>query len=430
MAKDRIISGLDIGSSKVTAIIASVLGEKINILGVAQNESRGIKKGQVVDIEEAVSAIGGCFDAAERMAGVAIGSALIAVGGGHIACQNSKGVVAVSDPQGEIKEQDDITRVIEAARAVSLPSSREIIHCIPRSFTVDNQAGISDPTGMTGVRLEIETHIITGSSTAMRNLAKCVADVGIEIEGLVFSGLAASYAVLSETEKELGVVLVDIGGGTTSICVYSDGSLIHSAVIPVGAKNITNDIAIGLRVSLETAEKIKLSLVKKQKTAVLPEGIKDETKEDQDEINLTGLGAAEEIKKVSRKTLTEGIIRPRLSEIFSLVGMELKGSGLGAATPAGVVLTGGGAETVLALETCRRTLALPVRLGTCEGKVTGLIDEILTPAFAVPVGLILFGLKETETKYASGFPFFGKTIAKPMRGIWQKGMEMIKSFLP
>ena len=247
MAKNHIFAGIDVGTEKVCTIITALNEETndTNVIGVASTPSKGLRKSQIVDLEEAINAITGSVEAAERMAGYNITQAYVSVSGSHIASQNSKGVVAVSEPQGEIKPED-IDRVIEAARAIALPSAREIIHVIPRDYTVDAQSGIKDPAGMTGVRLEAEAHIITGAATALKNVTKCINELGIAVQGLVFSGLASAYSVLSETEKELGVVLVDIGAGTTSLTAYVDGAIAHSFVIPIGARNITNDLAIGI----------------------------------------------------------------------------------------------------------------------------------------------------------------------------------------
>src|SRR3989304_3214559 len=243
MPKDKVVVGIDIGSSKVGTVVAT-LGEDYtpNIIGVASYPAKGLRKGQVVDIDEAVHSIAQSVEAAERMAGYSIGTAFVSVDGSHVESQNSKGVVAVSDQSGEISPEA-VTRVVEAARAISLPSSREILHVIPRFFVVDSQSGIKDPLGMTGVRMEVETHIITGATTALRNIAKCVSQVGIDVVGLVFSGLAGSYSVLTDTEKELGVVLVDFGGGNTDISIFQDGAPAHCAVLPIGARNVTNDLA-------------------------------------------------------------------------------------------------------------------------------------------------------------------------------------------
>lgn len=431
MAKDKLIVGIDVGTTKITTVIATPGDDKPNVIGVSTIYSKGLRKGQVVNIEEAVSTISQSVEAAERMAGTSVSGAFISLGGIHIACQNSKGVVAVSEPEKEISAEDT-RRVIEAAQALSLASTREILHVLPRHFTVDSQDGIIDPVGMTGVRLEVDTHIVTCSSTAARNLAKCVEELGISVEGLVFSGLAASYSILSDTEKELGVIMVDIGGGTSDVCIYCEGALAYSGVIPVGAKNITNDLAIGLRVSLESAEKIKLALSqKKLSPSVMPEE-KSKRDDAKDDVDLTDLGLPEELKKASRRTLIEGIIKPRLAEIFTLVGLELQKSGMAGATPAGIVVTGAGAETIGITETAKQRLSLPVRIGSPTG-LNGLVDELQGPSSACAVGLVLYGAKK-EVSQGSGMPLFKNvrgTLGKiPIGGIAKRIVDLLKSFLP
>ncbi len=423
MSKNRIIAGIDLGSSKIATLVAQVVTDEVNfektvnIVGVSSVDSKGVRKGQIVDIEEAVDAIVTGVEAAERMAGYNLETAYISVGGAHIASQNSHGVVAISDPQGEITSED-VDRVIEAASAISLPSSREIIHVIPREFIVDGEPGVQDPVGMSGVRLEVNTHIITASSSSLKNLRKAVNEVGINVSELVFSGLAASYSVLTKTEKELGCVLIDIGGGTTSIAAYVDGSLSFSGVLPVGAKNVTNDLAIGLRVSIETAEKIKLALSEEEKKS-------KKSKEESDEFDLFSLGVTDS-KKISRKTLTEGIIKPRLNEIFTMVRMALEREGLINQIPAGAIITGGGAEIVGISDSAKRMLLLPVRTGKPKG-VSGLIDDIINPSFANPVGLILYAAaKEPEESLTS----FSKRFKLPSKGILGKLINTIRELLP
>lgn len=432
MARDRIISGIDIGSSKITTLIASVSEDQdVRVIGVSTVASKGLRKGQIVNIEEATAAISQSLEAAERMAGASVGSAFILTGGNHIASMNSHGVVAVAEPDKEITV-NDVKRVIDAAKAIQMPSSREILHIIPRGYLVDGQEGIVDPVNMTGVRLEVETHLITGGSIAIRNLYKCVEELGVDVEGIVFGGLASSYATLTDTEKELGVVLVDIGGGTTDIAIYVDGALSYSSVIPVGAINITKDLAAGLRISLESAEKIKLALGQLPKIPMLPEeDEKTKTKtEKNDDMDVSQLHLIEDIKVVSRKTLVEGIVKPRLNEIFSLVGLEIKKSGFGGMTPSGIVLTGGGALTVGAIEAARRNLAMSVHIGTPKN-ISGLIDEITTPAFSASVGLLLYGVKAEKRENAPLFSGFGKIGDHiPVKGLAGKMVNLIKSLLP
>ncbi len=409
------------GSTKVATLISQVSSDpitgevSINIVGASSLPSRGIKKGQIVDIDEAVESAITSVESAERMAGYNLESAYVALGGAHVHSQNSHGVVAVSDPNGEIT-QNDVDRAIDAASAVSLPASREVIHVLPREFVVDGESGVRDAVGMSGVRLEVDTHMISVASSAIKNVKKAVNEVGIQIEELVFSGLASAEAVISSTEKELGCVLIDIGGGTTSIAVYVDGSLVYSGVIPVGAKNVTNDLAIGLRVSLETAERIKIALSAKKR--------KDQ--EETDEMDLVSLGVTE-IKKISKKTLLEGIIRPRLNEIFTMVRLELERQNLINRIPSGAIITGGGAETAGVVDSAKRMLSLSVRIGVPKG-VGGLVDDIMVPSFATSIGLLLYGAKQQPFQGAGNS--FGKKLKFPSVGIFGKLVESIKDLLP
>jgi len=425
MPKERIVTGIDIGSSKVCSIIASVSPEgRISVIGVSSVPSKGIKKGVVVDIDEAVEAIANSLEGAERMAGYAVSTAFVSVNGKHISSLNSHGVVAVAHQEGEIVESD-VMRVTEAAQAISIPSSREIIHVIPRGFIVDNQDEIRDPVGMSGVRLEVETNIISGGATIMRNLVKCVQQVGVEPEELVFTGIASSEAVLSDTEKELGTVLIDLGGGTTGIVVFAGGSPGYSAVLPVGGQNITNDLAVGLRLSLEDAEKVKIKLSEEGRAVGVasPEsdkgakkgGVKDS------EIDISELGL--ERTSVPRR-LVENIIEARLTEIFKMVGKEIKNSEFAEKLPAGVVLTGGAAETMGAEKVAKNVLGLPLRIGYPRG-VTGLIDEIGSPAYAASVGLLLYSAYfEPQTRLS-------RIVSKEkLGGIFARVLEWVKSFLP
>lgn len=439
MTEGKIVVGIDIGTSKVVTLIAKV-DTSLNILGVSEVKSAGIRKGQIVDIEEAVAVINNSLEAAERMAGYSVSNVVASIGGAHIESVNSKGVVAVSTPQGEIA-RNDLDRVIDAARAVSLPSTREIIHVLPRNYTVDGQEGIKDPVGMTGVRLEVDTHIITANTTSLRNLEKALSEVGVDVSNIVFSGYASSLAVLSDTEKELGVVLVDIGAGTTDIAVYVEGSISYSSVLPIGARHITNDLAIGLRLSLESAEKIKLFLSQKDTTRIklTEEDLERPSHQREtepsasskgDEIDLASLGLPEEVRKVSKKTLIDGIIRPRLNEIFTMVGLEVKKSGFAGQTPAGLVVTGGGAQTIGAQDAAKRMLAMPVRVGL-PTDLKGIIDEIQHPSFSTAVGLLMYGAKaDVATK---SLPFGMNMPSIPgvnVNKIFGKVINLIKSFMP
>jgi cell division protein FtsA len=399
MAKEQIITGIDIGSSKIATVIATLSPEsKISVIGVSTVKSRGMKKGVVVDIDEAVEAIAESLEAAERMAGYAVSSAFVLVDGTHINSLNSHGVVAVSNPEGEIGSSD-VDRVTEAAQAISIPSSREIIHVIPRGFIVDSQDGVRDPVGMSGIRLEVRTNIISGSTTVMRNLVKCVQQVGVDVDDLVYGGLAASESTLTDTEKELGAVLVDIGGGTTDVLIFEGGSPAYAAVLPIGGQNVTNDLAIGLRTSLEDAEKIKLKLSNEKRAheARGPSnlehqegGLAEDGSVGDDEVDVSDLGL--EVTTLP-KTMLYDIIEARLNEIFSLVALEIKKSNLTGKLPAGVVVCGGSSQTIGVSKVAKRVLNMPVRLGLPAG-VTGLIEEISGPAYAASVGLLLYGSEQ------------------------------------
>lgn len=438
MPKGRLLVGIDVGTEKICTIISSVNPEtgKVNVIGVAAHPSKGIRKSQIVDIEDAIEAITESVEAAERMAGFNIDTAFVSISGTHIASQNSKGVVAVSEPDGEIVTED-VERVIEAARAISLPASREILHVIPKDFVVDSQEGIKNPIGMTGVRLEAEAHIVTAASTAAKNLTRCLHETGIEVEELVFSGLASSYSTISETERELGVVLVDIGAGSTSLSVFVEGALTHSAVLPVGAKHITNDLAIGLRVSLESAEKIKKLLSEKNQKVAVPKASETrkerlERKRKEDELDLSKLNLPEQLASVSRKFVVEGIIKPRLKEMFELIGQQLQTSGYASMTPAGVIVTGGGAETIGMVEVGKKVLSMPVKVGTPTG-LSGLVDEIEQPAFATSMGLIFYASKLGESRgQARSMPSFDPGLLKklPIEPLLRKAKQIFQSFLP
>ena len=431
MSRSDLMVAIDIGSSKIVTLVGQYFPdeERVNIIGVANFPAQGIRKGQIVNIEQATDSLIESVEAAERMAGFSISQAFIGISAPHIDSINSQGVVAISDPKGEITD-DDVERVIEAARAVSLPSSREILHVIPRQFTVDGQGGVIDPVGMTGVRLEVEAHIVTVSSPALKNLAKCINEAGVNPLAFVFSGFATAESVLTPTEKELGVVLVDIGGGVTSLTIYNEGAPCYSTVLPVGAQNITNDLAIGLRLSLEEAEKLKIALEKIKRD--------ENGKFEEDEVSLKKLGVADDLKRrISLKTAVDGIIAPRVNEIFSLIREEIKESGFGGATPSGVVLTGGGAKTVDIKYNCQRVLGLPVRIGLPE-KVGGIVDDIITPDFTSSLGLIFYGIKKKRLQKVSIYKSIDfikiaqkiKNKGLPIKGVFQRLSEWLKPLLP
>jgi len=432
MSRFKIINAVDIGSTKITSLMCQYFPEEeqTNVLGVSSVEARGIRKGQIVDIEEATESVTKSVEAAERMAGFSLKEATIGISAPHINSINSSGVVAVSDPNKEITSQD-VDRVIEGARAISIPSSSEIIHVVPRYFTVDGQEGILDPVGMTGVRLEVEANIVIASLPAIKNLTRCINDVGLNIISLTYSGFAAGETVLTETERELGVILIDIGGGVTSLTIYSEGFPCFVRVLPIGANNVTNDLAIGLRLSLENAEKLKNYLTKDiSKQINKDKKTKKKTKEE-DKIDLRKAGIVlEEKQKISRMSTVNGIIKPRLDEIFSLLKEEIKESGFGGATPAGVILTGGGAHVVGVKRSCQEVLGLPARIGIPK-PVSGLVDEIIDPSYASCLGLISYMVK-TKKETIKTQPFNLSHLAEKMKfgGLVKKLSQVIKPLLP
>ena len=390
--KNQIIAGVDIGSSKIASIVGinSPEDNEIRIIGFNTTPSKGVRKGLIVDIDQVTASVEESIEKAERMAGHKVNSCLVAVGGPHIASLNSHGIVAVAHPEGEINEED-VARVIDAARAISLSNTKQIIEVSPRDFIVNGQSGIKNPVGMSGVRLEVDTHIITASQTNLKNIDRCLMELGLQNSGFIFAGLASAEACITDTEKELGVALVDIGGGKIDLAVYVEGALAYSSSIAIGARHVTNDIAVGLRVSLDSAEKIKLHLNKNIDDKKHP------LKQSQTNLNFADLNLPETLGEISLKTLVDGIIAPRLEEIFKLIFEELDKSGFANLIPSGIVITGGGALTVGMLETGRRIIGLPIRLGIPQG-VTGLVDEVMHPPFATCIGLLLYGKKNTTEK--------------------------------
>lgn len=420
---ENLICAIDIGSFKIASIVGIMTKEsdELRVIGFDAVPSRGVKKGLIVDIDQVTQSIEESVEKAERMAGQKISRVLVSIGGPHITSLNSHGVVAVANAQGEIS-QEDINRVIEAARAISLSNTRHIIEVTPREYVVDGQPGIKNPIGMTGVRLEVDTHIITASQTNLKNIDRCLNDLGVANTGFIFSGLASAQAVLTDTEKELGVVLVDIGGGKTDICMYVDGALSYSSSIGIGARHVTNDIAVGLRVSLDSAEKIKLHLAKSLTH-------RDDKSFKKESLHLQELMLPENVSDVSLKTLVDGIIAPRLEEIFKLIFEEIEKSGYGNAIPSGLVVTGGGALTVGLIEMGRKVIGLPMRLGRPAG-VTGLIDELINPQYATTVGLILCGRQNIMRGDIKSKDFNKMikdfSIGNPLG----KLQELIKQFIP
>jgi len=374
----NIVVGLDIGTTKICAIIAEVNGTRaVDIIGIGTSPSKGLRKGVVVNIDVTVESIRRAIAEAELMAGVKTGAAFVGIAGGHIKGINSRGVIAISGKDHGVTPAD-VERVIDAAKAVALPVDREVIHVLPQEFMIDDQGGIREPLGMSGIRLEAEVHIVTGAVTSAQNIIKCANRAGLEVQDIVLQQLASSEATLSQDEKDLGVVLVDVGGGTSDIAVFVDGSIYHTAVLSLGGDHVTNDIAIGLRTPAHEAEAIK----KKYGCALASLAKKDET------VEVPSVGGRRP-RVLSRQTLCE-IIQPRMEEIFGLVDREVQRAGLQGRVAAGAVVTGGCSILDGVPELAEQIFDLPVRRGLPTG-VGGLTDVVASPIFATGVGLVLYG---------------------------------------
>ena len=372
----NLIVGLDVGTSKVVAIVGEIKsGGEIEIIGIGSHPSRGLKKGVVVNIESTVQSIQRALEEAELMAGCEIHSVHAGIAGNHIRSLNSHGIVAIKDRE---VTHGDVERVIDAARAVAIPADQKILHILPQEFIIDEQEGIREPVGMSGVRLEARVHMVTGAVSAAQNIVKCVRRCGLEVDDLILEQLSSSFAVLSDDEKELGVCLVDIGGGTTDIAVFTEGSIRHTAVVPIAGDQVTNDIAVALRTPTQHAEEIKI----KYACALTQLAASDET------IEVPSIGDRPS-RRLSRQTLAE-VVEPRYEELLGLVQAELRRSGFEDLIAGGVVLTGGSAKMEGLIELAEEVFHMPVRLGVPQ-YVTGLVDVVRNPIYATGVGLLLFG---------------------------------------
>ena len=412
MAKHKVIAGLDIGNSKIRVAVA-VLEEGShlpNVIGVGVAKSGGLRKGNVIDVEEAVTNISSALEDAERMAGEPIHHVFLGIGGDHIASQDSKGVIAISHSGNEIIE-DDVDRVLEAAQAVSIPSNRRILRIIPKSFTVDEQTGIKYPVGMTGIRLEVLAHLVTGLVPTVKNVEKCVHQAGVDINDIIPSGLAASEAVLTKRQKELGVVVIDVGCGGTNLSVFEEGTVLHTASLPIGGENVTNDIAIGLRTSIDTADKIKIEY-----GTCVPEDVHD-----RETIDLSLLSKID-TQIVSKKQLAE-IVQARYHEVFLMVKDELSKVQRDGMLPAGAILTGAAVKMPGALDVAREILNLPVQIGF-PTNYEGVVDKIEDPAYATVIGLVIWGSRFQGEGMGLKFDFKGVQIDKLAQGVksWFRGL--------
>jgi len=398
---DKLIVGLDIGTSKVLAIVGEVSATgEIEVIGVGHHPSRGLKKGVVVNIESTVQSIQRAVEEAELMAGCQIHSVYAGIAGSHISSFNSHGIVAIKDKE---VGTSDVERVIEAARALAIPADQRVLHVLPQEYIIDKQEGIPEPVGMSGVRLEAKVHVVTGAVSAAQNIVKCVRRCGLEVDDIILEQLASSLSVLTEDEKDLGVCLVDIGGGTTDISVYTEGAIRHTAVIPIAGDQVTNDIAVALRTPTQHAEEIK----KKYGCALSQLPTPDET------IEVPSVGDRPP-RQLSRQTLAE-VIEPRIEELFNLIQAELRRSGFEEVIGSGIVLTGGSSKLEGMMDLAEEVFHMPVRMGLPQ-YVGGLTNVFENPVYATGVGLVIFGAKHQDgTHYfdhASSQPGIKAMIAK------------------
>ncbi len=417
--KEDIIAGLDVGSTAVRLVVGQMNSgpgrDELQIIGAVSSTAAGVNRGVVNSIEEATSSISACLDKAERVVGVPISKVFVSINDPNVKCEISKGVVAVSKSDGEINE-NDVARAIEAAKALAVPVNYEILHIIPIRFAVDNQQDVKDPIGMSGIRLEVEALIVHCLSTQKNNLTKAIYRTGLDIDDLMLAPLAAAEAVLSQKQKDLGVVLINMGSSTTSIAVYEERNLIHAAVLPIGSEYITNDIALGLRCPINLAERIKL-----EHGSSLPDSF-----EKNDEVDISDLVAQEEVSDdiaiISRRYVAE-IIEARVEEILEKVDDELKKIERSGMLPAGAVLTGAGSHLLGLIETAKQKLRLPVSLGACKN-VSAVIEKVRQPEFLNALGLVVAGSSQDEAYLSK------KKININFDNLWGKLVGFIKKIKP
>ncbi|TSC97209.1 MAG: cell division protein FtsA [Candidatus Peregrinibacteria bacterium Greene1014_49] len=410
MSKERVLASLDIGSAKIRTVVAVVDAESEgnvpNVIGVGISPSLGMRKGHVIDVEELIHNIISSLEDAERMAGVPINHVFVGMSGAHIESFDSRGVIAISGPEITV---EDVARVIDAAQAVSIPANHRILHIEPKAYAVDEQHGIKNPVGMTGIRLEVEAHIITGHVQHVKNLERCVDQAGVDIDAIVPATIAASEAVLTKRQKELGVVVIDVGAGCTSIAVFEEGTILHSVCIPIGGESVTNDIAIGLRTSIDTAEKIKIEF-----GSVLPQEIAE-----REMIDLSSVSKVD-TQTVSKRYMAE-IMQARYFEIFSLVKEQLKLIGRSGMLPAGALLTGAAVKAPGVLDLARDTLGLPVQMGF-PVDIGGVVEKVDDPAYATSLGTLIWGMREGDR--------FGRAGGVQMKKALHSVGTWFKSLLP
>ncbi len=395
----NLIVGLDIGTSKVVAIVGEIgVDNDVEIIGLGSHPSRGLKKGVVVNIESTVQSIQRAVEEAELMAGCQINSAFAGIAGSHIRSLNSHGIVAIRDKEVAV---GDIERVIDAARAVAIPADQKILHILPQEFLIDNQEGIHEPVGMSGVRLEAKVHLVTGAVSAAQNIIKCVRRCGLEVDDIILEQLASSHSVLTEDEKDLGVCLVDMGGGTTDIAIFTEGAIRHTAVIPIAGDQVTNDIAVALRTPTQHAEDIKV----KYACALTQLASAEET------IEVPSIGDRPP-RRLARQTLAE-VVEPRYEELLTLVQAELRRSGFEDLVAAGIVITGGSSKMEGLVDLAEEIFHAPVRLGVPQ-YVSGLVEVVRNPIYSTGVGLLLFGHQHARERLTDSRMTGG------MRGVWER----------
>lgn len=409
MKRERLLVGLDVGTTKVACLVANATDDFIEIVGMGMAPSRGLEKGVVVDISRTIQSIKKAVEEAENMADVKVREAYVGIAGKHIRSLNNSATVSITRPD-RIITAEDVRRVVEAARTLSIPPDLQIIHVIPRQYIVDGQEGITDPVGMTGTRLEVDVHVVLGSVTAVHNLVRCVEAVGIAVKQIVLEPLASAMAVLSSAEKELGVVLLDCGGGTTDISVFRGGDIWFSKTVPIAGEHITNDITVGLQTPIEEAERIK-----KEHGTCLVDAVADD-----DKIEVATLGG-ESTRQVSRKKLAK-IIEPRVEEILDLAMQEVEDAGYRDLIPAGMVITGGTSLLEGIVEFAQKRYGIPVRRGTIPQGIHGLKDIVESPIFATGIGLLKFAVE-------------GRDFTQTMRarrttgGLWSRLFGWFRQFL-
>ena len=413
MSRGGTFASIDIGTTKICTVVGELAAENdMRILGVGVAPSEGLTRGMVENIRDATEAIKTSIDKAEKSSGTRILSAHVGIAGQHIACLNNRGIIAIPDRTRPIMP-DDVTRVLDGARVVSIPTNREIIHVIPRYYIVDGQDHISDPVGMYGTRLDVETHIVTGIDSAIQNLTKCVENVGVQVDGLILEPLAAAESVLDEEEKEQGVVLVDIGGGTTDIALFIEGSIFHTAVIPVGGNHVTRDIVVGLRAPYQAAEEAK-----KKWGHAIPSMV-----DAREEITIEAFGS-EGTKTEVRRRLCE-IVQARMEEIFEMVTAEVKRAVHDDVISAGIVLTGGGAKLGGIDLLAEQVTGWPARVGMPRN-LHGLTDVLIDPAYATSVGLLQWAVNEAEASMWHRAP----RASLDLGGMWKRVGNWARVLLP